>query len=483
MKKRITFSIIFVIILALVMPVALVIAGFALPPQFDETYYGQLKHMYSRLKNAEGKKIVLTGNSAVAFGIRSDLLEEEFPGYSVVNFGLYGAIGTKTMLDLSKSNIGKGDIIVIMPELIPQSLSLYFSAKETWRAVDGDFSMLKHIAKENRGEMTGCFAEYASTKFGYARSGKKAPASGVYSQSAFNDEQGNEAGYMTYNRPYNIMTGGYDSAVKANLNTSIIGNGFIEYLNGYNAFAKKRGASVYFGFVPVNELMTEEKDRQQGGKELYSYLREKLDFDVIGHPTDYFMDYKWFYDNNVHMNSAGMYKFTNMLADDLKLALDIKTPNKIVVPEPEIIPPDFVAGDNRDAALFDYERVASITGEYILLTGLLQEGRARTEIILPSDYGGVPVREFAQSVFAGNTVISEITLPMTIGRIHDNSFYGCTKLRTIRFEHDFILGIDAGQDFLAGTDEKKCFVYLKEGVSTTDCGGGWGKYGLRIRYY
>ena len=51
------------------------------------------------------KKIVFIGDSAMPFGLRSDLIEEEIPDYKVVNFGLYGSIGTKFMVDLSKSNV------------------------------------------------------------------------------------------------------------------------------------------------------------------------------------------------------------------------------------------------------------------------------------------------------------------------------------------------------------------------------------------
>lgn len=479
MKKAI-LTVVTVLIFLLIAPVTIVLVGFCSPPQFGDTYYGELSRMYDRLTNAEGRKIVLIGNSAVAFGIRSDLLEAEFPGYTAVNFGLYGALGTKLMLDLSKPNIGDGDIVVIMPEFIGQSLSLYFSAKDTWRAVDGDFSMLGCIAPENVAEMVGCFPGYVGEKFGYMQTGG-ATADGAYSSAAFGYADGNDAGYMTYERAYNIMAGGYDATVTAEMDVSVIGEGFIDYLNEYNAYVSSRGASVYFGFVPVNELIVTEPDRADAD-ELYSFLSSELDFGVLGHPSAYFLDHRWFYDNNVHMNSSGMLVFTDLLAEDLKLELGITTPNDIVVPSPPEIPiGGHETGDNRDAALFVYEKASGADGEYIRLTGLTDEGKTRSEIIIPSDYDGIPVREFDASAFFGNTVIGRITLPETVRRIYDGSFEGATRLSSLVFMHDSIAGISAGREFLRGADN--CCIYLKKGVSIAGCAGGWVQYRSRIRYY
>ncbi|MCD8308531.1 MAG: hypothetical protein LUD19_01655 [Clostridia bacterium] len=67
---------IFTILLIAVPFLVVFVTGAALPAQYSETYYGELTQMYSRLKNAEGKKIVIIGNSSVAFGVDSALMEE-----------------------------------------------------------------------------------------------------------------------------------------------------------------------------------------------------------------------------------------------------------------------------------------------------------------------------------------------------------------------------------------------------------------------
>ena len=75
------------------------------PNQYNNTYLAEFNDKYSRLNNVDGQKIVFVGGSSLPFGLRSDLLEEQFPDYKVVNFGLYATLGTKFMMDMSKSNI------------------------------------------------------------------------------------------------------------------------------------------------------------------------------------------------------------------------------------------------------------------------------------------------------------------------------------------------------------------------------------------
>ena len=480
MKARI-IKIITVIILVLILPITALLTGFCLPSQYDETYYGELKYMFERLKTTQGKKIVLIGNSALAFGVRTDLMQAEFPDYTVVNFGLYGVLGTKFMLDLSKVNISEGDVIIVMPELVEQSASLYFSATDVWRAADSDYSMLGYIAGDNRTYMVGAFPSYVGEKFRYCTGGSKPQVSGVYAASSFCDENGNEVGYMTYDRPYNVMAGGYDPTNTVRYGVDAVDNRFIAYLNDYAKYVRTKNANVYFGFTPVNVLAVGSDNVESLSEIAYAYFNEKLDFPVVGYPEKYFLDYEWFYDNNFHMNSSGAYVYTDLLAEDIKFTLGINTPNNIEWPDKPEIPVNTAYGENDDAECFTYEKKTGATGDYIRITGLTDMGRERTELTIPTDYDGVPVTEFAPEVFAGNTVISTIVLTSNIGTIYDKSFYGAERLSRLVFKHDCVLGINMGSDFLKGADN--CFIYIKEGVSTVDCAGGWAQYLGRIKYY
>ena len=103
---------------------------------YGNVFVAALGDKYERLLAADSEKIVVVGGSSVAFGLDSKLMEEK-TGIPVVNFGLYAALGTKLMLDLSLPHINEGDTVVIAPELDAQTLSLYFNASTTLRALDG----------------------------------------------------------------------------------------------------------------------------------------------------------------------------------------------------------------------------------------------------------------------------------------------------------------------------------------------------------
>lgn len=153
--KRNVLAIVVTLIFLISIPVSIVCVGFCLPAQYGKTYYAVLPKMFNKLKETSGKKIVVVGNSAVAFGLDPKLAESELDGYTVCPFGLYGAIGTKAMMDLSRVNIGEGDVVILAPEQISQSMSTYFNGEYLWNAADGNFGMLKYL--KNAEQMTGSF--------------------------------------------------------------------------------------------------------------------------------------------------------------------------------------------------------------------------------------------------------------------------------------------------------------------------------------
>ena len=141
MKKTLSVISAVLAFLLIISPIILLLGTTVfLPSQFSNTFVGALDDKYERLSSIEEPKVVVIGGSSVAFGLDSEKMEEllDMP---VVNFGLYAAIGTKAMVDLSRDQIKSGDVVVLAPELDPQTLSLYFSSKNTLEAIDSDYSL------------------------------------------------------------------------------------------------------------------------------------------------------------------------------------------------------------------------------------------------------------------------------------------------------------------------------------------------------
>ena len=475
MKK--TIAVIIISVLALIaIPVAFIAIGFGTPSQYAATYYGELCKMYDHLRSAEGKKIVIIGTSSVAFGIDSALMESELKAagadYEVINFGLYGALGTKIMLDLSEAYIGAGDLVIFAPELNEQSMSLYFSAKDMWYAADSDMSLLGGIADENAAEMTGNFIGYAASKLGCILSGSPAAPSGVYASASFDEN----CDMKNAERPHNIMSGGTDPNNPIHFDESVISPDFIDYVNDYCATVSEKGATMLYSFSPMNEGAFD-GDTDTEAAEYYEFVSTHFDFDIISDPTDSIMRREWFYDSNFHLNSSGMIVRTVQLTNDIKNHLGITAPTSVELPEmpkmPESGKPD--AGINEHADLFTYEN----DGDGLRITGIADGAQLPERVIVPYSYDGKVVLSFDANVFAGNENIVEVIVQDNITVLRNGSFNGCTALERLVLTQTDPSAIGVGQGLLTGAD--RCRIYVaEESYAVYVSNYFWGNYAGRF---
>ena len=166
MKKKglvITLSITTTLSL-LTFPCLVGINAFMLPSVYEDTFLGELKYKIKRLKETDGKRIVIISGSSAPFGIRSDLIKEKLFEYDVVNFGMYASLGSNVMLDFSKVRINEGDIVLFMPEQHIQTLSMYYNGTSLWQALDGDFSSLSLLPSATRQRLYGDLYSFSQSK-------------------------------------------------------------------------------------------------------------------------------------------------------------------------------------------------------------------------------------------------------------------------------------------------------------------------------
>ena len=383
-KVKLTLITLFTLF-AILAPFAFTFAlALMLPPAFGDTFVGVLDEKFERLNSVEGEKIVVIGGSSVAFGLDSKLLEE-YVGMPVVNFGLYAALGTRLMLDLSLSGIGEGDVVVIAPEIDRQTLSLYFNQDTAWRAMEGNPKMLRYVGFDNIGKMAGGMFGYVGAKL--VNDGTDAIDS-TYSAEYFN-EYGD---YLGLARPQNTMFSYYDKNTPVYLNASAYGDELSEFLDYVNAYTKKcarRGAAVYFSFSPINALAVADGADAPGFEE---YLAAHLECDVISSLDSRIMDAGYFYDTNFHLNDTGVVANTLQLARDVRLACGIVGDGIIVPASPEApeLPEREVRCDTPDEndKFFTYERLDN--GAYTI-TGLTELGKAQSSLTLPLSYNNYKV--------------------------------------------------------------------------------------------
>lgn len=302
------------------------ICGFGLPVQFGDTFMGELKSKYERLKETSGKRIVLVGGSGVAFDCDSALMDDFFPSYEIVNFGMYAGLGTKAVMDLSENYIHEGDIVILSPEQSEQTFSDYFNGEYMWQAADGAFGMLRDLKSENFDAMLGNFPRFALEKLNYVMKGQKPQTDSIYQKKSFNTYGDIELDTCREN----ILPNGYDVNQKVRFTEDVVQLEFMDYMNDWAKRLEKKGAVVWYRYCPVNKLSVEDMD------ELAAYdvfLRQKLDFPVIGNPENSLMEAEWFFDTNFHLNQPGKEVNTVQLIRDMKAMLGDDRAVTVELPE------------------------------------------------------------------------------------------------------------------------------------------------------
>lgn len=302
------------------------ICGFGLPVQFGDTFMGELKSKYERLKETSGKRIVLVGGSGVAFDCDSALMDDFFPSYEIVNFGMYAGLGTKAVMDLSENYIHEGDIVILSPEQGEQTFSDYFNGEYMWQAADGAFGMLRDLKSENFEAMLGNFPRFALEKLNYVMKGQKPQTDSIYQKKSFNTYGDIELDTCREN----ILPNGYDVNQKVRFTENVVQPEFMDYMNDWAKRLEKKGAVVWYRYCPVNKLSVEDMD------DLAAYdvfLRQKLDFPVIGNPENSLMEAEWFFDTNFHLNQPGKEVNTVQLIRDMKAMLGDDRAVTVELPE------------------------------------------------------------------------------------------------------------------------------------------------------
>lgn len=302
------------------------ICGFGLPVQFGDTFMGELKSKYERLKETSGKRIVLVGGSGVAFDCDSALMDDFFPSYEIVNFGMYAGLGTKAVMDLSENYIHEGDIVILSPEQREQTFSDYFNGEYMWQAADGAFGMLRDLKSENFEAMLGNFPRFALEKLNYVMKGQKPQTDSIYQKKSFNIYGDIELDTCREN----ILPNGYDVNQKVRFTEDVVQPEFMDYMNDWAKRLEKKGAVVWYRYCPVNKLSVEDMD------DLAAYdvfLRQKLDFPVIGNPENSLMEAEWFFDTNFHLNQPGKEVNTVQLIRDMKAMLGDDRAVTVELPE------------------------------------------------------------------------------------------------------------------------------------------------------
>ncbi len=404
----------------LILPVLLFCCGFLLPPQYDATFMGELKPKTERLDQTQGRRIILVGGSALAFGVDTEAMQKSLQSFQVVNFGLYAALGTTVMLDLSLPALQEGDIVILIPEQQSQALSGFFSAEILWQGIDGAYDLLFRLPPEKQKAMLAAFPNFAGTKLRYFLTGKPMPE-GVYARSSFNEYGDVDTALCDRNR----MPGGVDEGTPISFRKEMLSEEFAEAVRTYVKKAEKKGAAVWFAACPMNRLAVENEEEMDN---FYSLLTERMDISIAGNPHESILPAGWFYDTNFHLNHAGREVYTRILLEAiLAIQGDRRAHAMEEPPMPLPAETEESAGNDADAACFLYE----VRNGRVYLNGLTEAGRQQKALTVPTHVAGLPAVGIMKDTFKDSVSLEECTIQSNIRFIAEGAFAGCRNLAVI----------------------------------------------------
>jgi hypothetical protein len=470
MKKTKIIISVTAIVLAIVIPfLSVVLLGLFLPPVFENSFVGALDEKVDRLYSIDEPKIVIIGGSSVAFGVDSELIER-YTGMPVVNFGLYAALGTKLMLDLSRDAIGKDDVVIIAPELDAQTLSLYFSSSTALRAVDENPELLFKLPAKHFPSLVGASWDYTAEKIKYLNGNIPDPE-GVYNSKNFNSY-----GDLEYTREHNVMSGFYDKNTIIDLDPCIFSEDFVEYLNDYVKDARKKGAEVYYSFSPINSAALKKGTNDKTVSAFEKYVDDSISAIRISALSDYVYDKAYFYDTNFHLNDSGVIKHSVNLTRDILLELGIPTSVDVSIPAPPPLPFDAeYDGSYENTEFFIYEQAED--GTYAIV-GVKDEYLGLDTLTLPNGYDGKKVSSVGAGAFDGSAVRKLVITADTNIRVLENGcFIGADSLSELWIYYPSEEDITPPSSFEGTAPDFAVFV--PEG-SSYDIGYSWGQKGLNF---
>lgn len=275
-------------------------------PQYKYSYTAAVLDKIKLLEETPSPKIILCGNSNLAFGIESEMIEKKF-NIPVVNLGFNGALGNAFHEEMVKYNLQKGDVVIICHTTYADDDRIGNSVM-AWAVLENNFHLYKLIRKKDYIAMIFAFPQYIwrCSKLFFTKTGNEKP-DGCYSRLAFN-----EKGDMIYPRFYRETVLNKEKVIVPEINDICINR-----LNKFYDYCMERGATCLIAGYPIFQREGEPIDTQVLMK-FQKTLQEKVKIPVVSNYIDYIYDEHLFYDTFLHLTTEGAKIRTQQLCNDLE---------------------------------------------------------------------------------------------------------------------------------------------------------------------
>ena len=301
----------------------------ATEPVYCGTYFDTLSEKIDYLASVqEEPKIILFCGSSARFGYDSPMLEGAFPGYRVVNMGVYAYSNMLPQAMLLEEYLRPGDIVLSSPEL--DAIDTQFCGsrrldREFFAMMESNYEMLAQL---DISQLEGVFDALGA----YLQERRNITPRSYLDIPAHYDEDNNSCAALSYNRQ-----GDYILHRPSNTDRKLFGIKRAFYneshireedwfgLNRVYDRFQALGARVFFTYSPRSERSISPDSDSASRKVLEEAFRERLNVPVISSMEDSLMDAFYFYGTDNHLTTEGAAIHTKAVIADLQRALEETT--------------------------------------------------------------------------------------------------------------------------------------------------------------
>lgn len=279
---------------------------FGLPPQFNNTYQHALYLQVRSLSRIKSPKVVVMGDSSVPFSLDSRLMSRLLDK-PVQTLGIHSGTGIEYILNLSKSTIRRGDIMVLE---LPSDDEDDFSPAIVLTACENHFDMYRGFTLDDWNKVARYYPTYLlkKVKYDFHDRDQNPPS---YSIRSFGQDGNYDYQRIGCRLPSHLLSDERDTV----FDRKDFSDSLIQTLNDYNSYCRQRKATFLISFVPfLNESLVSHPSDFGG---LQTYLAGQLKAPIITKLSARDLPRRYFYDNVNHCNTQGAEKVTSDLASDI----------------------------------------------------------------------------------------------------------------------------------------------------------------------
>lgn len=275
---------------------------------YSVEYVGGIRGKIKKLKETDGKKIVIVGGSNASFGIDTKTMEQEF-GMPVVNMALHGGVSVKYMMEQVKPYLQKGDILIMSRE--PDGLGgdhrwNYTVGTEVSLMPTYTFSEFGVLLSDRNLFETSITSFFNTIKL-YVRwypFKKRTEISSVYDSRIFEGD----------NMLPKYLKGSYTDTLKTHGlrrpgKNSLLINGLKEY----KAKFEKNG----IGFYMTPAVVVEGYFKEAEVLPFWKYISDQTQIPLLNTDKTYVYEKKYFLNSPHHTNLKGREQRTKSLTEDI----------------------------------------------------------------------------------------------------------------------------------------------------------------------